>query len=177
MKSGSNFVSSLKIPSVQYKDPEVTALPRRVFSNAHVYHINSLSENSDGETFLSADDLRINVWNMEISDQSFNVVDIKPENMEELTEVITAADFHPTNCNTFMYTSSRGCIKLADMRQSALCDSYAKNFEVTDETEKSFFSEIIASISDAKFSNDGRYIISRDYLTLKIWDINMEARP
>ena len=177
LKSGSNFVSSLKIPSVQYKDPEVTALPRRVFSNAHVYHINSLSVNSDGETFLSADDLRINVWNMEISDQSFNVVDIKPENMEELTEVITAADFHPTNCNTFMYTSSRGCIKLADMRQSALCDSYAKNFEVTEETEKSFFSEIIASISDAKFSNDGRYIISRDYLTLKIWDINMEARP
>ena len=54
LKSGSNFVSSLKIPSVQYKDPEVTALPRRVFSNAHVYHINSLSVNSDGETFLSA---------------------------------------------------------------------------------------------------------------------------
>ena len=177
LKSGCNFVSSLKVPSVQYKDPEVTALPRRVFSNAHVYHINSLSVNSDGETFLSADDLRINVWNMEISDQSFNVVDIKPENMEELTEGINAADFHPTNCNTFMYTSSRGCIKLADMRQSALCDSYAKNFEVTEETEKSFFSEIIASISDAKFSNDGRYIISRDYLTLKIWDINMEARP
>ena len=27
------------------------------------------------------------------------------------------------------------------------------------------------------FSNDGRYIIARDYLTLKIWDINMESRP
>ena len=142
LKNGSNFVSSLKIPSIQHKDPEVTAVPRRVFSNAHVYHINSLSVNSDGETYLSADDLRINVWNKEISDQSFNIVDIKPENMEELTEVITAADFHPTHCNTFMYTSSRGCIKLADMRQSALCDSYAKNFEVSDDAEKSFFSEI-----------------------------------
>ena len=65
--------------------------------------------------------------------QRFNMVDIKPENMEGLTEGITAADFHPTDCNTFMYTSSRGCIKLADMRQSALCDSYAKNFEVSDE--------------------------------------------
>ena len=36
---------------------------------------------------------------------------------------------------------------------------------------RSFFSEIIASISDVKFSGDGRYIISRDYLTLKIWDL------
>jgi serine/threonine-protein phosphatase 2A regulatory subunit B len=172
-----NPIRSLRVPKVQHKDPEITAVPRRVFSNAHMYHINSLSVNSDGETYMSADDLRINLWNMEISDQSFNIVDIKPENMEELTEVITAADFHPSHCNVFMYTSSRGCIKLADMRQNALCDSYAKNFEVSDEGEKSFFSEIIASISDAKFTHDGRYIISRDYLTLKIWDVNMEARP
>lgn len=37
--------------------------------------------------FLSADDLRINLWNLEITDQSFNIVDIKPTNMEDLTEV------------------------------------------------------------------------------------------
>ena len=30
---------------------------------------------------------------MEITDQSFNIVDIKPANMEELTEVITASEF------------------------------------------------------------------------------------
>ena len=39
------------------------------------------------EAYLSADDLRINLWHMEITDQSFNIVDIKPANMEELTEV------------------------------------------------------------------------------------------
>ena len=27
------------------------------------------------------------------------------------------------------------------------------------------------------FFSDGRYIISRDFLTLKIWDVNMESRP
>lgn len=27
------------------------------------------------------------------------------------------------------------------------------------------------------FTKDGRYIVSRDYLTLKIWDINMENKP
>ena len=46
-----------------------------------------ISLNSDCETFISADDLRINLWNLAISDTSFNIVDIKPTNMEELTEV------------------------------------------------------------------------------------------
>lgn len=46
--------------------------------------------------------------------------------MEELTEVITAAEFHPYHCNMFMYSSSKGSIKLTDMRESALCDQRAK---------------------------------------------------
>lgn len=37
-----------------------------------------------------------------------------------------------------------------------------------DPATKSFFSEIISSISDVKFSRDGRYLYSRDYLTLKV---------
>jgi serine/threonine-protein phosphatase 2A regulatory subunit B len=49
--------------------------------------------------------------------------------------------------------------------------------EEEDPTNRSFFSEIISSISDVKFSHDGRYILSRDYLSLKIWDINMDSRP
>lgn len=49
--------------------------------------------------------------------------------------------------------------------------------EEEDPANKSFFSEIISSISDVKFSHDGRYIMSRDYLTLKVWDVNMESRP
>jgi len=40
---------------------------------------------SDGETFISADDLWINLWNLKISNQSFNIVDVKPANMEDLT--------------------------------------------------------------------------------------------
>jgi serine/threonine-protein phosphatase 2A regulatory subunit B len=47
--------------------------------------------------------------------------------MEELTEVITAAEFHPKECNLFVYSSSKGIIRLCDMRQSALCDNQAKS--------------------------------------------------
>ncbi|XP_023642324.1 serine/threonine protein phosphatase 2A 55 kDa regulatory subunit B alpha isoform isoform X1 [Capsella rubella] len=151
---------------------------RRVYTHAHDYHINSISNNSDGETFISADDLRINLWNLEISNQSFNIVDVKPANMEDLTEVITSAEFHPTQCNTLAYSSSKGSIRLIDLRQSALCDSHSKLFEDTETpSSRSFFTEIIASISDIKFAKEGRYILSRDYMTLKLWDINMDSGP
>ena len=56
-----------------------------------------------------------------------DIVDIKPSNMEELTEVITAAEFHPSECNLFVYSSSKGTIRLCDMRQAALCDNHAKS--------------------------------------------------
>jgi len=170
--------SQLRLPRLTAHESIVAAVPRKVYANAHAYHINSISINSDGETYISADDLRINLWNLNISDQSFNIVDIKPVNMEELTEVITCAEFHPINCNNFMYSSSKGTIKLADMRESALCDMHAKLFEEEeDPSQKSFFSEIISSISDVKFSKDGNYILSRDYLTLKIWDVRNEKAP
>ncbi|OMO66359.1 Protein phosphatase 2A, regulatory subunit PR55 [Corchorus olitorius] len=127
--------------------------------------------------------------------------------MEDLTEVITSAEFHPTHCNTLAYSSSKGSIRLIDLRQSALCDSHAKLFEEPEAPgSRSFFTEIIASISDIKFAKDGRYILSRDYMTLKVsttpppppllssafplygsmfltscsfdlWDINMDSGP
>nr|KAJ0224293.1 hypothetical protein LSAT_V11C100018680 [Lactuca sativa] len=40
---------------------------RRTYAHAHDYHINSISNNSNGETLISADDLRINLWNFEIN--------------------------------------------------------------------------------------------------------------
>lgn len=170
--------NDLVLPKLQVLENVISCHPRREYTSAHAYHINSISINTDGETFLSADDLRINLWNMQYSNQTFNIVDIKPENMEDLTEVITSAEFHPTSCNLFAYSNSRGAIKLGDMRKNALCDVYAKSFEEEEQPgDKSFFSEIIASISDIKFTQDGRYIVARDYLTLKIWDVKMESRP
>lgn len=179
--------------------------------------------------------------------------------MEELTEVITAAECHPHQCNVFVYSSSKGTIRLCDMRAAALCDRHSKckyldyravmvsqlisgkytnrnckhcffyfiwlfgnlrkviihklfkrsvvSLEVVDfmrsckllsmlrnsksenlflskvfeepedPSSRSFFSEIISSISDVKFSHSGRYMMTRDYLSVKVWDLNMENRP
>ncbi|KAG5536932.1 hypothetical protein RHGRI_024384 [Rhododendron griersonianum] len=132
---------------------------RKVYAHAHDFNINSISNNSDGETFVSSDDLRINLWNLEV-------------------KVITSAEFHPLHCNLLAYSSSRGFIRLADMRQSALCDHSAKILRDGDSRgSKSFFTEIITSISDIKFGTDGRHILSRDYMNLKLWDTRMETTP
>ncbi|KAK9384119.1 hypothetical protein V1515DRAFT_589448, partial [Lipomyces mesembrius] len=133
-------IENLRLPRMTLHDTIIAASPKKIYGNAHAYHINSISSTRTARR---------------ISDQSFNIVDIKPANMEELTEVMTAAEFHPTSCNYFMYSSSKGTIKLADMRESALCDAHAKLFEEEeDPRERSFFSETISSISDVRFSFD-----------------------
>jgi len=65
---------SLKLPTLIHHDTIITAVPKKIYQNAHTYHINSISVNSDGESYLSADDLRINLWNLEISNQSFSIL-------------------------------------------------------------------------------------------------------
>ncbi len=37
--------------------------------------------------------------------------------------------------------------------------------------------EITTSISDIRFKDEGRFVVSRDYLTLKVWDVAMERAP
>ena len=179
-RSSSTFAGALRMPSCVSTDVVFSARCRRQFGNAHAYHINSLSVNSDCETYISADDLRVNLWHLERGDaaDAFTVVDIKPENMEDLTEVITSAEFHPSRCDLFAYSSSKGSIRLADMRTNALCAQSAKTFDAPETPgSRSFFSEIIASVSDVKFSRDGGFLLSRDYLNLRLWDLRMENRP
>ncbi|RDY10194.1 Serine/threonine protein phosphatase 2A 55 kDa regulatory subunit B beta isoform, partial [Mucuna pruriens] len=175
------------------EDP-VRAKCHKVYAYAHSFNINSISNNRciplpfyrgclisrflDYETFVSADDLRINLWNLEVSDQCFNIIDMKPSNMEDLTEVITSAEFHPLHCNLLAYSSSQGFIRLSDLRHAAICDHASRIFQHGEcYGSKSFFTEITSSISDIKFLNDGHHLISRNYMNMKLWDMRMESSP
>ncbi|KAH9820994.1 hypothetical protein DFH28DRAFT_1190429, partial [Melampsora americana] len=118
--------AELKLPRLAFHDTIIAAVPCKVYANAHFYHTKSISINLDGKTYMSADDLQINLWNLAISEQSFSHLDIKPENMEEFTEVIKAAKFYHQSCNLFCYWSLKSAVKLADMQSTALCDTLAK---------------------------------------------------
>jgi len=68
---------------------------------------------------LSADDLRVNIWNVEDNKSVYNVLDMKPDNLDELDEVISSAEFHPTNSNLFLYTTSKGFLHICDLREKS----------------------------------------------------------
>ena len=55
-----------------------------------------------------------------------DIIDIKPPDLQELNEVITTATFHPFICSQLMYGTSRGNIRLVDLRSTALCDRPSK---------------------------------------------------
>lgn len=179
----SSTSASLTLPKVISREKVVAATPKRVFSSAHAYNIHSISPSSDGEIFISSDDLRINLWNLNSSEIAFNVVDCKPPTIEDLTEVITSATFHPSHGNLFMYSTSRGNLRLCDLRDSALCDQSSLNFGTSNNHSNSansngFFDEIISSVTDVKFSPaDSNSFLSRDYLNCHLWDIRMDTGP
>jgi serine/threonine-protein phosphatase 2A regulatory subunit B len=156
------------------------ALRRGLYGHAHTYHINSLSPSSDGAHFVSSDDVRILLWDYEHPMQPFNVVDVRPQQLDEITDVITSTTMHPYQSDLLCYSTSRGSIKLCDLRNNALCDQNVtvKSFDTEEDVaSKSFFSEIVTSVTDVKFTRSGQYIISRDFLNVYLWDIRNESRP
>ena len=61
-----NCSNGLILPKVVSREKVVAATPKRIFSSAHAYNIHSISPSSDGEIFISSDDLRINLWNLNL---------------------------------------------------------------------------------------------------------------
>lgn len=166
------------LPTVRDTDEVVVQSSLKAsYANDHSYNINSLSACADAETFLSADDLRINIWNVSHPEASFNVLDIKPTHFECISEVITTAEFHPSDWHSFLWGSSKGIINLADMRQRALVHSPAVQFLQSKGHSQNIISEMVQGITCAKFSQDGRFVVSRDYMSICIWDINMPSAP
>ena len=207
----SDSCAMLQLPQRQKHDVEATDLwsasilrsnLKKSYTNAHSYHINGISLSADNDRFISSDDLRINLWQIEDPTKCFTVVDRKPSNIEDLNEIITCSTTHPTNTNCLAFSTSKGQINLADLRRNAVCkDSDFLSFQTTDDwcynsgisrsgsgsgggsgsptsdTNPGLYSELMKSILDVKFTADGRYIASRDYLSIKVWDTHMTKEP
>lgn len=174
----------LMLPKLGLRESTVMSSLKRTFGNIHAYHLNSISPCADGELFLSADDLRINMWNYGRGDEAFNMVDIKPDRIEHLLEVITTAAFHPTIPHCFAYATSKGTIWMSDLRTSARCDRDARLFDskaacASDPATKlQLFGEIMSSVSDISFNpHNPRLFASRDFLTVKVWDMANDRKP
>ena len=170
------------LPSTEIVSEGYEGVERKQFKNCHQYNINSLSVSADGETFLSADDLRVNLWHLDNNILAYNVVDLKPTNIDEIAEVITHVEHHPTRPDLFLFSSSKGYVCTCDLRMNSRFEKMrnAAFYLVEEEpSRKNFFTDIVSSVSRAKFSpllNDP-YIFSRDFLAVHVWDIRNTRSP
>ena len=83
-------------------------------------HINSLSLCPDNENFINSDENLINFWHMERhgKDPVYNLIDYERRKAAEDDEVVTSVRFS-NRASTFLYTTSKGHIRVCDMRESS----------------------------------------------------------
>lgn len=88
---------------------------------------------------------------------------------------ITSARFGATARDVFLYTTHEGSINLCDMRdKSSFLDR--SSVVLTYNSSTSVYASKIKSISAASLLADERTVISRDYLTVKLWDIRTASQ-
>ena len=169
---------NLQLPKLKLVDQGLCPTLKRTYANLHGYHINSVSVSPNGENFLSSDDLGVYLWDLETEDKTFLTVDIKPEKIDELNEVITKSCFSPVFDYNIAYSTCKGVIKLLDLRERVNCTNSGVSFlDQNAKKNQNFLTEIINSVSDLKFTNDGTKLISRDFLNTKVWDLKMPKNP
>ena len=108
--------------------PPVSSRCCAVFGGAHQYSIHSVSSCADGATFLSADDLRVLLFDIEHSDTACSVLELPVAAAASVNtpaavvdELLTVARFHPQHSALFLHGSSSGTVRVADMRLRLNC--------------------------------------------------------
>ncbi|RNF06234.1 hypothetical protein TraAM80_04057 [Trypanosoma rangeli] len=165
--------------------PSPPILPARVFAGCHTSPVQDLSVCADGHSFLSADDLQVFWWNLESCEPSKGVcvTDCRPPSgcMDDLEELVTSVAFSPTHCSLFLVGKNSGVLGIGDLRKTSSRSQcqYATSIRVVEDATLSkyeAYSDVLCSISGANFVG-AHYIVSRDYLSLKLWDLRRPDVP
>jgi serine/threonine-protein phosphatase 2A regulatory subunit B len=172
------------LPELEEVSMQWTASLRGEFPKLHNYNINSMSLQKNDEIVITSDDLKMYLWNLESPEKTYQIVDLMPWSMDELSEVITSSDICQTEENIFLFSTSKGLIRVGDLRKAGVCDHTGITLKESSsdmfrkpQAEEDIFKDIVQSISDACFSHDGRFVYARDFLNVKIWDLAMPKKP
>jgi serine/threonine-protein phosphatase 2A regulatory subunit B len=140
-----------------------------------MYHINAISVNSDRKTYLPANDPKINLlWPLEVTHRCSDTVDIKPANREEVVGGHCCHGVPPAPGQGVHL--SKWTIRVCDMISFAGAIGTQVFEEPEDHSCRSFL-EIISSIRKMKFRHCEQYMMIRGYLSVKVWDLNVDIRP
>eukprot|EP00300_Choanocystis_sp_HF-7_P025009 c2662_g1_i1.p1 GENE.c2662_g1_i1~~c2662_g1_i1.p1 ORF type:complete len:494 (+),score=80.98 c2662_g1_i1:207-1484(+) len=169
--------NTITVPRSSFLGSETCTKAQTVFTNGHRYTINSLSLCTDSQTFLSSDDLRINIWDLNTTQLTANILDITPQNGEsDNVPLISKAAFSPHLCNEFLYGCTDGSVSLCDLRQSFLCQP-AREFRAPPQQVTCLTPFLVPITSIKHHPTNPRIFMTRDYMTIKFWDTAMERAP
>lgn len=182
-EQNSNKDNKLIIPKISYIKSEVKHKTKRVFRCTHSNEINSISDNRiNRNNFISSDDYKVLLWDLNVANEVFNIVDIDSSvaNMEiENPEKITKSIFCDFNPHLFSYGTNKGNIKFCDLRSSSDHLSFTKTLrDENSNLSKTIFANSLLAVHDICMNFSNHYTIAtRHYLSVNLWDIRKEKEP
>jgi len=117
------------------------------------------------------------MWNLNRPDVPYIALDyLKGMEVEDVKENITCGKFHPTSDAMFVYGTNKKTLKVNDLRTSPR-EAAGVDFKYEQKEIKNFFTDMLATYSSVDFLKGGKYVVARDFMTVKVWDINQNKKP
>lgn len=162
-----NTASTMDILKGRFS-PEYSVREESSCRNVHSYVINSLSLNTSGDSMLSSDFIKINLWKTARMEQFYNLMDIKPKLFGGSVFVINTAKFSPFQENIFVCSTSNGDISLHDVDSSpnSQCVLSMKNTAIN----------TVRSVFDVSFVTQDM-LVSRSLNTVSLFDTRNFTQP
>ena len=158
----------------------------RTYDKGHPLKIHSISLCSDEEHFLTADEVYINLWNLNITNEAYRILHFPYTLTDDPELIITSACFHPKDPNLLLYSSSEGDINLGDLRTRSSLRRGAIYFKYSP-PKPNFFTDILSHIFCAKFTDVDSVEVdspsspytfyAKEYTSIRIWDIRANKEP
>lgn len=153
----------------------------------HEYNVNSISASADGSQFYTSDELCVKLWSTENPDTSLNVVTLPRQHSEGFTmsegdesvrECIRSTHVFPAEPQLLFMCTSAGLIRVFDSRVSLRWGASVGGHQIFANPQRRRWDGKFGVISNAltggcALSPCGRYIASRDFLSVPMWDVRM----
>lgn len=100
---------------------------------------------------------------------------LKVEDCEE----INCCQMHPQIDNIFLYGMSKGSLRMGDLRLSSKVEKNSICYRSisSQNKQRNLLLDAVSSVSSASFTQNGKYLVSRDCLSVKIWDVAVPNKP
>jgi serine/threonine-protein phosphatase 2A regulatory subunit B len=137
-----------------------------------------MCQSGNEQFLLSTDESQTFLWDIERPDRPYLLCDLGITSSKgDDRETITCCKMHPQSDSIFLYGMSKGSLQVADMRVSASSEDNSTCYKLTNSNPKNYLLNLISNISSATFTNNGKYIVTRDYLSVKVWDVCNSKKP